>query len=300
MKGIKFFFTGGSYRGSHRFRRFTPNNSSKWGNIVSIDNIDDADYIVVYQSTVIDLSNIPPDRIVYIQHEPDEFIFVQHMWDDVNPLSHKYPFSAQPAPLMEWSIMLKTYDELKREDFPPKAKDLSWVTSNYGDGSQPPHIQVLSGHRLRMQFLQNFLRKFPDKMDLFGKRLEGPRYDYRCNRGALFDKWEGLKDYRYTFGFESSWQKGWVSEKLCDGVLAGCMTIYWGCPNLEEFLPDGSFIRLDIAKEDAPERAIEIVNSDFREKHLDALREAKELILDKYNIWASLYRILNQLDKRVR
>lgn len=297
MNEIKFFLIDGQHRGRHVFNWCSPQKSSTWGNIASVDDISEADYVVIFQTTMLDLRHFPAHRIVYIQHEPDEFNFVQNVLSSLDPLTHTYRL-VDGHTLQHWDTMHKTYDELKGEDFPPKTKDLSWITTNLGDGSQQPEIEILTGHRLRMEFLQNFVKKFPEEMALYGKRLLGPKYSYPCNKGQLFDKWEGLRDYRYTFSFENSSQRGWFTEKICDGIFAGCMPIYWGCTNLEEFFPEGSFIRLDISREDAPERAMEIVNSDFREKHLDALKEAKELILDRYNIWPSLHRILNEIERR--
>lgn len=297
VKEIKFYLIQGPHRGSHVFKWLSPNNSGRWENIFSVDEIDEADYVVVIQTAGWDLSRLPPERIVHIQREPDEFFFTQYVLDSISPLSHKYRVVDNYA-IQLWDLIWKSYDELKNEDFPPKTKNLSWVTTTSGDGNEPSGIQVLTGHRLRMQFLQNFLKKFPDQMDLFGRGLVGPKYNYECNKGELFDKWYGLEKYRYTFSFENSWQRGYFTDDICDGIFAGCMPIFWGCPNLEEFLPEGSFIRLDITREDAPERAMEIVNSDFRERHLDALREAKKLILDKYNLWPSLHRILNEIDQK--
>jgi len=294
LKEIKFYLIQGPHRGKYAFRSFSPKKSGRWGNIVSVDDINDAKYVVVVQSSDIDLSHFPPERIVYIQREPDEFIFAQHMWDWVSSLSYRFNLVDNYA-VQQWDAINKSYDELKNMDFPVKTKDLSWVTSNKGDGSQPPGIQVLTGHKLRMRFLQNFLSKFPDKIDLYGRGLLGPKYDYKCNKGELFYKWDGHEEYRYTLSFENSSQRGLFSI-ITDGILAGCMPIYWGCLNLEDFFPKGSFIRLDITKEDAPERAIEIARSDFRERNLDALREAKELIIDKYNIWPTVHRILNELE----
>jgi len=139
--------------------------------------------------------------------------------------------------------------------------------------------------------MKKFMRRHPGVLDLYGRRLTS------YGGQEIKDKWTGLKDYRYAFTFENSMQKGYWTEKICDAILSGCMPIYWGCPNLEEFLPENSFIRLDLKKEDAVERAYEIINSDFREQHIKELQIAKNLILDQWNVWARLHLIVNDLDK---
>lgn len=293
LKEIKFYFVQGPHRGRHVFRWCSPGGSARWKNIISVNNIAEADYLVILQSADVPLP-FPPERTVIIQHEPDEFFFVRHMWDNVNPLCKRYTLAQ--GYLQEWSQIRKSYDELKAMDFPPKTKGLSIITSSLGDGSEPPNIQVLTGHRLRIRFVQRFIGRFPDKLDLYGRRLTGPKWDHRCNKGQLIDKWDGLADYRYTLAFENSRQDGYFTETLIDPIFAGCMPIFWGCPNLEKFLPKGSFIRLDITGEDAPERAVEIVSSDFRERNIDKLRKAKALILDKYSPWPMLHKMLNELE----
>lgn len=294
---IKIYIVEGNRRGKPTYRKESPGESCRWKNIVSVEDIKEADYLVIINEPVgFDIPDFPPEHILYFKREPDEFLFVQHYWDKVPLESHVFPLGDLHE-MQRWHIQ-KSYDELKQMDFPEKTKKLSCVMSNYGDGSQPPDIQVLQGHKLRWFFMRNFLQKYPEEVDVYGKRLDA--YKFKWNKGWIVDKWDGLRDYRYSFVFENSWQPGLFTEKLCGPVLAGCMPIYWGCPNLEKFFPENSFIRLDISKEDAPDRAMEIVNSDFREQHLDELREAKKRILEEYNVWPTLYKIVNKIDEELK
>jgi hypothetical protein len=116
-------------------------------------------------------------------------------------------------------------------------------------------------------------------------------------KGPLEDKWDGLAPYRYSFAFENTSEKNYFTEKIADPILAGCMPIYWGCPNIDEFFPENSYIWLDITEKDAVDRAFEVVNSDFRERNLQALREAKELILDEYQFFPTIKKIIDENTK---
>ena len=286
------YFIRDGYRGTHALRRFCPGGKGEWKNIKSVDEMDDADVLVICGTPFMgfDFASFSPEKIMYYKLEPDEFWFVPFYWKYVNPSSHMITMDAHPR-FATWDIK-KTYDELLNNDFPEKTKRLSWVTTNYGDGTQEPDIQVLSGHRLRMKFLKDFLKKYPDEMILYGRRLEN--YKYKCNKGALYDKWEGLADYRYTFSFMNSSQIGFFDEKLVDAIMAGCMPMVWGCPNLEDFLPKNSFIRLDITKDDAIDEAVEIANSDFREQNLDELKEAKRILLTELSLMPQLWKDINE------
>lgn len=269
------------------YNTYTPgewgDESSRWKNLVSVEDFRDAEYLIVFNTPTVDLMRFfPPEKILYFKGEPDEFDFSKHMFDNVNPASHVYK-----RPINHWHSK-KSYSWYKSHSFPEKSKDLSWVTTNAGDGSaREQGTQVLPCQRLRMQFLVYFLKKYPNKLHLFGRGLNSyiPAQDFGYNHGQLSNKWDGLKDFRYTFAFETSVQAGYFTGKLIDAVLAGCMPIYYGCPDLEDFIPKNSFIRLDIAQDDAPDGVMDIIKSDFREQHLEELKRAKELLLDKWNIW---------------
>ena len=66
------------------------------------------------------------------------------------------------------------------------------------------------------------------------------------------------------------------------------MPIYWGCENIDKFLPEGSYISIDVDDPTAIDKIIEISNSDLWENSLDKIGEARELILDKYNLWSTI------------
>jgi hypothetical protein len=102
-----------------------------------------------------------------------------------------------------------------------------------------------------------------------------------------------LRDYRYSLAIENYQGPNYWSEKIGDALLAWCMPIYWGCTNLEEYLPENSFVRVDIESDDAVERVREIVASDYRERNLDAIQEARRRILDEHQLWPVVERTVS-------
>ena len=68
------------------------------------------------------------------------------------------------------------------------------------------------------------------------------------------------------------------------------MPIYWGCTEMEKKNPKNSFITIDknLSIEEMSSQIINISKSDLREKNIDALLEARTLVLEKYNIWPSV------------
>jgi len=142
-----------------------------------------------------------------------------------------------------------------------------------------------------MSFLDRLLDTEPELLDLYGRgEFSGPHY-----KGEIEDKWDGLVNYRYSLVIENYSGPNYFSEKLSDALLAWCMPIYWGCTNLSEYLPEDSFVRIDIEDEDAPQQVREIVESDIREQNLDAIAEARRLILEEYQIWPTVERAIEDV-----
>jgi len=284
---MKVFLLRQTQWGRPTYKTYSEDNRGKWKDLQSVDNVRDADYLVVYNMPQ-GMIGFPAEKTFCFNGEPDEFNFM-NVWHEWVKGYHHYD-----RPVNHWHS-LKTYQEFKEmTKFPEKTKDLSFVTTSHGDENTPEVVQVLEGQRLRMQFLKSFIKYLPNQLYLYGRNLQ--HYlgfqDFKYYGGELSDKWDGVRDYRYTISFESSWQSGYFTGKLIDAVLAGCMPIYWGCPDLERYLPKNSFIRVDLRKGigEACDEVKEIIKSDFREQHLDELYEAKNRLLDDYNIWEIIHK----------
>lgn len=289
---IKIFLMRQTQWGLPTYKTYSEDNDGNWKELHSVDYINLADYLIVYNTPNMIL-NFPPEKTFCFTGEPDEFYFTSHMWDFMPKGVHIYP-----RPINHWHSFIP-YQEFKQMEFPKKIKDLSWVTTSQGDENTPKGIQITEGQRLRMQFLKRFLQKYPNEMYLYGRNLNNyfVMQNFSHCGGELTDAWDGVKRYRYSIAFETSWQEGYFC-KLYDPILAGCMPIYWGCPNLDQYLPKNSFIRVDLRKDldSVCDEVVEIVKSDFREQHLDELKAAKELLLDKYNMWEIFYQEIKKYE----
>jgi len=50
------------------------------------------------------------------------------------------------------------------------------------------------------------------------------------------------EQYRFIIAFENKVEKDYVTEKPFDAYIAGAIPIYWGAPNVDDYLPAGSFV----------------------------------------------------------
>lgn len=75
-------------------------------------------------------------------------------------------------------------------------------------------------------------------------RVRGLDVDVMGGGYAPFkDKADGLVPYRYSVVIENMREQNYFSEKLLDAVFCGTIPIYWGCPNLSEFLDPAGIIQ---------------------------------------------------------
>ncbi len=54
-----------------------------------------------------------------------------------------------------------------------------------------------------------------------------------------------LQQYRFCICFEGCSCSGFITEKIFVCFTAGCIPIYWGAPNIEEYIPKDCFISYD-------------------------------------------------------
>jgi len=286
-----------------RIAKQTPNCDGQWESIKAVADPEEADHHVSFNQPDKTLSS---EKLLLFCKEPPHNDGCAG-WHDANAAG-KFPIESYYKP-QDW-FLDKTYGDLNTDSSPTKTKPLSWVTSDKGrhlhEGLKSLRRLVMKtrfrkyeqkgislldrgpsdGHILRMDFLNKLTDNDPNYLDLYGRGdFSGPYY---C--GELpdhFDKWGGLADYRYTLAIENYRGPNYFSEKITDALLAWCMPIYWGCTNLSEFLPEDSYVEIDIEREGA-ERVREIINSNRREKNIDAIAEARQRLLNEYQIWPTV------------
>jgi hypothetical protein len=175
-------------------------------------------------------------------------------------LRTKYVFSHGALP---WHVD-KTYDELKALGPAQKTKHLSWVTTDKS---------IFPGHKDRMEFLDR-LRRSGIAFDLFGKGF--------C---PVKDKYEALSPYRYSLAIENHSGPHYWTEKVSDCFLSWTMPIYYGCTNLADYFPKEAFVQIDIKDKGVFRLIGEVAKSDLWMKNRDAIAYARELVLDRYQLF---------------
>ena len=177
-----------------------------------------------------------------------------------------------PAPPMD-------LEALRAETRPDKRKLIAMVCSS---------IDTLPAHKQRILFMHALRKRFANRIDFFGKGF-----------AFIPDKRQAAYDYRYVICLENNFHKNFWTEKISDAYLGRAVPIYAGCPNLGDYFPEESFIRIDYR---APDRAVatiaEILDGDGEVDYaarLPYLEKARALLFSSYNAAGSLVRLVRHL-----
>lgn len=63
-----------------------------------------------------------------------------------------------------------------------------------------------------------------------------------ASRGIAKSKSETLGRYTFALCFENQVVRGWMTEKIFDCLFAGAVPVYWGAPDVTDFVPSEAFI----------------------------------------------------------
>ena len=264
------------------YKRQSPNGTGRWGNVISVNTMQEADFVIVLDDTT---EHIPTDkRVIFLGREPDYVRprIKSNKWkSSYNFLHHEFNncWLAQT-----WWVDMN-YETLN--DLPPiKTKKLSVIDS--GKVSVP-------GHRDRIETINKMIIEYPHDIDVYGKiTINQPHHPSIQTVLPHKDKRLGLLDYRYSLVIENGSTDYYFSEKISDSLMCWTMPIYYGCKQIHKFLPEGSYINIDINSTNVTKTIKDIIDSNYAEKNIENLKKARTLIMNKYNIWPTIEKAINK------
>lgn len=82
-----------------------------------------------------------------------------------------------------------------------------------------------------------------DRLDVMPRRLQRLLDPLKGRlMGPCAHKGKVLRRYRFAIAFENTALPGYVTEKLIDALLAGCVPIYRGAPDVNHTVPSSAFV----------------------------------------------------------
>jgi Glycosyltransferase family 10 (fucosyltransferase) C-term len=263
----------GSY--NYPLKRLFPDGEAKWGHVkFTTEPVEKADFVVSLNYPQKDIRiECPPEHCWSLVQEPPARVFHwMHSSNDSfarlysSDTSIRGPWKILTHPHMHWHVK-RGLEWLRQAEPPKKTADLSTITSD---------MRWLDGHRRRLDFVRSLSQSLD--FDWFGRGIR-----------PLEDKWDGLAPYRYSLAIENFCSDYYWTEKLIDCFLCWTVPLYYGCPRLEEYFPARSFIRIDITNaREATRVVMDTLENDRYEDRLEALEQARSLILESLNPMAFL------------
>lgn len=294
MTRVKFLSNSTQQASVAAWRRQLPDGAPVWGDCEFIfdPHAREYDWLAVYDrfpsvsgerfSMWCEQLACPPENTVFITVEPSsiksyEPAFLNqfgHILTGHEAWSIDHPGTIRSQPALKWFYgnggdTLKLFDAMIAEKPPHKTREISTVCSS--------KRQKHTLHRKRYDFTHKIHTAMP-QLDVFGHGVRPMR-----------DKAEALDPYRYHIAIENHRCEHHWTEKVSDAFLGWTLPFYYGCTNLKDYFPEESFIEIDIEDVNGALSMIRnAISGGEYEKRLAAITEARNLVLNRYNLFAVL------------
>jgi hypothetical protein len=262
----------------------TPSKSMHWREFTfTEENVAECDYLVILDYPKDDFSiNVNKNNIIHLCLEPPNEVSKYRQYGNkkvkviFNQLDIKKNNILSHAAL-PWHIN-KDFDFLNNLKVASLTKEnkIVWVTSNQ---------RTSKGHNVRMDFLDAI--KGLSFVDLYGRGIN-----------PIDDKWDVLSPSKYAIAYENFQNDYYWTEKIADCFLCYTMPLYFGCNTIDQFFPKDSFIQIDPKDKHIDLFLKEIVASTKWEENLNAISEARNLILNEYQLFPFLYDKIKAMEAR--
>jgi len=203
----------------------------------------DKSYLLAIESSI-----IRPDNFDKSKHSHFNKIFTwnDNLVDDNKYIKINYSFSLPKEITKEIRrkklcclIVSNKISSLKNELYSERVTLVEWFEENhindfalYGFGwdsfmfSSRKFIRGLN----KLPFIKEVIYK------LFGKK-------YKSYKGKVDSKLETMKNYRFAIAYENvKDENGYITEKIFDVLIAGCVPVYWGAKNITDYVLEECFI----------------------------------------------------------
>lgn len=273
------------------YKMQTPGQSGVWENVSAVQNYVDADFLLI-QDECLDielLRKFPRHKILYVnreatinylKREKKNGYKVFSFWDGSGYLPVRWSYKSESIFSnlnTVYSGVEFDYDQLSLLELPHKERNLCTVLSNKSD---------TSGHRTRKKFVHGYATHY--EIDVFGS------VDFANREFVDGSKFKTLLKYRYCLAFDNQdFLTNFVGTQFTDAVLAWTVPIFWGGANLLKYYPKDSFLQFDATKRHSRKMIAEFLSQDDFFARIGALAEARELVLNQYNLWPTIKRVLD-------
>jgi len=235
-----------------QFTRFYQSSINKEFDFFLVDKARDAE-VVVFINAIENGIARPDQKIIFFYHEPEAYkhLYQSIITDEILSLHkmviisqmdniNKLVKSESGVDISDRITHLRTIPHLHFHHM-ASAEELNTIKPirNKLICSVVSGFNGVPGYEDRRKFLEGFSKSTP-QFDIFGRYSKSiqslPAY-----RGYAASKYQTLSQYRYNLAIENSVEDWYISEKIFDSLLCGCMPIYYGSEKIFDLLPNEWF-----------------------------------------------------------
>lgn len=128
----------------------------------------------------------------------------------------------------------------------------------------------------RLKVIKYFEKNNTDEFDLYG--IGWNNNEFKNYKGKVEDKINTYKNYKFALSLENMEKvNGYITEKIFDCFKAEIVPIYYGPPNVYDYIPKGCFINYsDFESVDQLVNYIRNISEDEYNKYIYKIREYKQ------------------------
>lgn len=269
---------------------YTPNGCGKWKDIELVAD-DSFTHSLVIDCCYPQYQNgkrkeiFDPSKTIVIKAEP------KVLRDRFDPSLYNDSLDKENLKTYEfltlWGWLGLNYDQINTPSNFEKTKTLSTIIS--ANSGLPGHIE-------RLNFLPYLDTIQNADYQMYGDERgnRGIFQKYKHYAGKLEQKKDGLCAYKYHYNSENCIQDNYFSEKFAESLLSECLTLYTGCSNLEKYIDERAFIRIDLSDyERALVKIKRAIKENQWEQRIDIIRQEKQKMLNELSplnlVWSAIH-----------
>lgn len=155
-------------------------------------------------------------------------------------------------------------------------------------------LKGIQGNINRKNFIERL--SLTNKNFHFYGRFSKEAYSLPNYKGLCAFKWKLLKNYKYNLVLENSPNEDWyISEKIFDALICGCMPIYHGTKKIFEVLPREWFYYLPTLDLTEIEKLNEFLKTDAYLSVSKKQIEIAEYINKNFSFYSAIEKIVNDM-----
>ncbi len=206
----------------------------------SLENLDDASIIIT--------QDVPVNDLKTLSKYPKEKLFL-YMWEPPSVFDYNFEkkYHDYYSKIITWADDLVDNKKYFKYHYPYKSKMIDDIVSF--DNKKLCTMIASNKHSSYKDELYSEKRKIVDffeKLNSNDFEFYGMLWDksqYRNFKGYTKNKLDCLKNYKFCICYENTKNSnGYITEKIFDCFKSGSVPVYWGAPNIEQYIPKNCFI----------------------------------------------------------